>query len=122
MRGTLGRSDIGDEEVDAFVDRNVISFAAWDLLAYLSQNTSGSHTIADLTHLLSRADSDVEPVVARLSESGVLVPGEHRGEPTYRLTDDPAVRDVLARFVAASTRREYRLEFVRRVLGQITGA
>jgi hypothetical protein len=115
-----GRWDVGDPEVDAFVDANIVSFAAWDLVIYLNRNPG-------LAGVLARHESDMLPAVDRLVANSVLVEvreqsGERDGlPPHYRLTDDPALRDVVARFITMASRREHRLEFVRRVLGHVTG-
>lgn len=120
MVEATGSSDIGDAGVDAFVDSNVISFAAWDLIAYVSQHPDDPRSLADFAHLLSRAEADVVLVLQRLTATGVLVESPAEDGAVYRLTEDAAVREVLSRFVELSARRECRLDFVRRVLGHVT--
>jgi hypothetical protein len=122
-----GRWDVGDPEVDAFVDANIVSFAAWDLVIYLNRNPGTCEPLSRLAGVLARHESDMLPAVDRLVANSVLVEvreqsGERDGlPPHYRLTDDPALRDVVARFITMASRREHRLEFVRRVLGHVTG-
>jgi hypothetical protein len=117
----IGRWNVGDTEVDEFVDSSIVSFAAWDLITYLNKNPSVCESVTDLAATLARQEADMMPAIRRLCETGVLVESPEPGGPAYRLTSDPAQRDVVARFVALSSKREFRLEFVRRVLGQITG-
>jgi hypothetical protein len=123
----VGRWDVGDPDVDAFVDANIVSFAAWDLVIYLNRNPEVCETLARLAGVLARQEHDMLPAVRRLVDGAVLVevPGSSGADrdaaPRYRLTDDPTVRDVVARFIAMAARREHRLEFVRRVLGHVTG-
>lgn len=119
---TNGRWDVGDPEVDAFVGGNILSFAAWDLVIFLNRNPETCEPLPHLAALLARQESDMLPVVRRLAETGVLVEERDGGQLRYRLTDDPEVRRVVARFITMAGRREHRLEFVRRVLGHITGA
>lgn len=121
MIGATGRPAIGDVEVESFVDLNVVSFAAWDLIAFLSQHPEESFSLEDISRLLSRTPDDIGPVLERLTKSGLLAESKRPDMTSYRLTADASQRNVMSRFVAMSTRREYRLEFVRRVLAQITG-
>jgi hypothetical protein len=77
--------------------------------------------------VLARQESDMLPAVHRLVDTAVLVEvhgsgdADHDAPPRYRLTDDPTTRGVIARFIGMAARREHRLEFVRRVLGHVTG-
>ena len=121
MRAT-GRWDVGDPEVDVFVDASIVSFAAWDLVIFLNRNPETREPLAGMATVLARQESDLIPAVRRLVETGVLVESTEAGEVGYRLTDDAGVRDIVARFLAMAARREHRLEFVRRVLAHLTGA
>jgi hypothetical protein len=119
---TNGRWDVGDPDVDAFVDANIVSFAAWDLVIYLNKNPETCEPLSKLAAILARQESDMLPAVHRLTETGVLSVERSVGETvSYRLTDDPEVRRIIARFITMAGRREHRLEFVRRVLAHITG-
>jgi hypothetical protein len=116
-----GRWDVGDPDVDAFVDANIVSFAAWDLVIYLNRNPDTCEPLSGFAAVLARQEADLMPAVSRLAETGVLVISEESGITRYRLTDDIAVRGMAARFLEMASRREHRLEFVRRVLAHITG-
>jgi hypothetical protein len=118
---TNGRWDVGDPEVDVFVDANILSFAAWDLVIYLNRNPEICEPLSRLASLLARQEADMLPAVHRLAETGVLTEVRDADKLCYRLTDDPDVRSLIARFITMAGRREHRLEFVRRVLGHITG-
>jgi len=117
-----GRWDVGDPDVDAFVDANIRSFAAWDLIIFLNRNPETCETLSRLASQLARQDADMLPAVHRMCETAVLVEDRAEGPVRYRLTDDADVRRVVARFITMAARREHRLEFVRRVLAHITGA
>jgi len=117
-----GRWEVGDAGVDAFVDASIVSFAAWDLVIYLNRNPESLESAARYAMVLARQESDLLPAVRRLVETGVLVEENVDGRACYRLTPDPGVRDVVARFIELAARRESRLEFVRRVLSHITEA
>jgi hypothetical protein len=115
------RWDVGDPEVDAFVDESVVSFAAWDLVIYLNRNTDMCEPVSRLAAVLARQEADLMPAVARLVRTGVLIETDTDGTVVYRLTEDRAVRGVLSRFISMASSREHRLEFVRRVLAHLTG-
>lgn len=120
------RWDVGDPEVDRFVDDNMVSFAAWDLVIYLNRNPQMCETVSALSAILARPQHDLAPAVMRLVETGTLVEeatSDSDPDPEmacYRLSDSRDVRSVIARFVEMAGRREHRLEFVRRVLAHIT--
>ncbi len=118
---TNGRWDVGDPDVDAFVDANILSFAAWDLVIFLNRNPETCDTLSRLAAQLARQEADMLPAVHRMCETGVLAEERGDGQVRYRLTDDADVRRVIARFITMASRREHRLEFVRRVLGHVTG-
>jgi hypothetical protein len=115
---TNGRWDVGDPDVDAFVDGNILSFAAWDLVIFLNRNPETCEPLPRLAALLARQESDMLPAIHRLAETGVLVEDRDGAQLRY----DPDVRRVVSRFITMAARREHRLEFVRRVLAHITGA
>jgi hypothetical protein len=117
-----GRWDVGDPDVDAFVDASIVSFAAWDLVIYLNRNPDRSEPLTELAVILARHEPDLMPAVRRLVDTGILVESDEEGTTCYRLTDDAARRVIVARFLEMASRREHRLEFVRRVLAHITGA
>jgi hypothetical protein len=116
------RWDVGDPEVDEFVDANMVSFAAWDLVIYLNRNPNMCETMPSLAAVLARPERDLGPAVTRLVGTGALAEDYARypGSVCYRLSADAAVRSVIARFVQLAGKREHRLEFVRRVLAHIT--
>jgi hypothetical protein len=115
------RWDVGDPEVDRFVDASMVSFAAWDLVIYLNRNPQTCETLSSLSGVLARSEHDLLPALKRLVETGALVE-DLDAEPAlvhYRLSEDAEVRRVIALFVEMAGEREHRLEFVRRVLSHI---
>ena len=115
------RWDVGDPEVDSFVDDNIASFAAWDLVIYINRNPDMRETLPSLAALLARPEHDLVPALDRLVAAGTLV-RERDEDPAltrYRPCADVVRRQVIARFVELAGVREHRLEFVRRVLSHI---
>lgn len=112
----------GDVEVDAFVEVNLVSFAAWDLIVYLHSNPDAESTIVGLCTALARPEIDVAPALERCLATGVAV--VHVGEDgvaRYRLTQDRAVLHRVTRFVELASVRHVRLQLVRHVLGRASG-
>jgi hypothetical protein len=113
--------DLGDPEVDAFVDANLVSFTAWDLVIYLNRNPASCETLEGFTTILARQESDLVPVLRCLADNHVLLEeAVGAGRVCYRMVEEPDVRHVVARFVELAGRRDRRLEFVRRVLAHLT--
>lgn len=113
---------IDDPDMEAFVDANLVSFAAWDLVIYLNRNPRACETQEAFANILARQTGDLEPVLSVLVGNAVLARGKRRtdGAVCYRVQDDPEVRRIMARFVELAARRDHRLEFVRRVLAHMT--
>ncbi len=116
------RWDTLDPEVDAFVDANMVSFASWDLIVYLNRNPGACESVAQFANVLARQQADMVPVVRLLVKNGVVEEQPDGDEVRFRLSDSPEVRRVVSTFIRMASRRENRLEFVRRVLAQMTGA
>ncbi|HEY5516990.1 MAG TPA: hypothetical protein VIL15_01850 [Coriobacteriia bacterium] len=113
-------SGSGDPGVDVFVDANLSSFAAWDVVVYLEHSGGVSAGLADLVGRLGRRDHEVETVLHDLVSGGIVVASaEPDGVVRYVLSADPAVRRTVARFVELAKVRGIRLEFVRRVLAHM---
>ena len=110
-----------DSEVDAFVAANLLSFAAWDLVIYFNRNPEARVTARGLAASLGRSPTDMDPALCRLVDNKVLLASVADDEASYRLSPDEGVRRIVSRFVSATARRDRRLEFVRRVLAQVTG-
>lgn len=106
----------GDREVDGFIDRNLVSFAAWDLLMLLHSLPDLEESAADLSHRLGRPEPDVAEAVATLVSSGILEERERDGGQVCCLSHDVVQRRVLDRFVVAAGDRDTRLDLVRIVL------
>lgn len=107
----------GDPRVDAFVDANLHSFAAWDVAVYLANNAGVAADLGELARRLGRKEYEVEPVLRDFVDRGVArMSAEPDGVVRYSLSADPGVGGVMSRFVELAKVRERRLEFVRRVL------
>jgi hypothetical protein len=113
----------GDRAVDAFVDANLSSFAAWDVAVYLEHNAGVQADVSELTGRLGRKKYEIEPVLQAFVDRGIAcISSGSDGEVLYALSSDPEVRRVLSLFVQSAKIREVRLDFVRRVLSQMSRA
>ena len=111
----------GDPGVDVFVDADLSSFAAWDIVVYLESNASVSADLAEMASRLGRKEHEIEPVLHDFAGRGVVAASAGPdGVVRYMLSPDPDVRRVAARFVELAKVREIRLEFVRRVLARMS--
>jgi hypothetical protein len=116
-------SGSGDSDVDAFVDANLRSFAAWDIAVYLDHHVGAKADVAELAGRLGRKEHEIESVLRHFVDDGVAVASaEADGVTRFRLSDDTEVRRVVSRFVDLAKVREIRLEFVRRVLALMSRA
>jgi len=119
MDGGRGCGDVG---VDSFAEVNLVSFAAWDLIVYLQRNPDADLTLMALCTALARPEAEVAPALDRCVATGVAdVVRPADGPATYGLSHDDAMRCLVARFVELASVREVRLEFVRLVVGRISG-
>lgn len=116
-----GRWGSADPEVDDFVERNIVSFAAWDLVLFLSHDPDPPVPLAEIADLLGRHEGETDTAMTRLVDSGVARRSERDGVVAYGLADDPRLRGTIGRFIALVARQDYRLECVRRVLARISG-
>lgn len=110
----------GNAEVDGFVEANLVSFPAWDLIVYLHRNPDGHSTLPELCGALARPEREVEPALRMCLANGVAQ--EETGDdgvPRFHLSREPEVRRVLSRFVELAGLREVRLEFVRAVMSRL---
>jgi hypothetical protein len=111
----------GDPEVDAFVQVNLVSFPAWDLMVLLNKSPDGDLTLPELCAALARSEKDLEPALERFTATGIAEgrPGPD-GRIHYRLASDSDMRELLSRFCELASVRDVRLEFVRHVMSRLT--
>jgi hypothetical protein len=110
----------GDLEVDAFVQVNLVSFPAWDLMVFLDGHPDRDFMLLELCTALARSEGDLESVLERFTTTGIAE--SHSGSDgrlRYRLTPDRDIREVLSRFCELASVREVRLEFVRHVMSRL---
>ena len=110
----------GDPEVDEFVDLNLVSFPAWDLITFLHRNPETDATVPELCGALARSEKELVPALQRCVSTGVAE--EHEcpdGLTRFRFAADAHVRSIVERFCEFARDREVRLEFVRTVMGRL---
>jgi DNA-binding transcriptional regulator PaaX len=108
-----------DDELEAFVKRYLVSFAAWDLLVLLNAQPDLRESLARLAYRLGRSERDVREAAVPMVEGGLLEKHADDDSGTYNLTSELGERELLERFVAASEDREWRLDLVRQVLNRL---
>ncbi len=112
-----------ESAVEQFVDAHLATFACWDLATFLCHSPNTRAGVHEWGLLLARQEEDVARAIEHLTGSGLLVEEKAAdAPPVYRLCDDEAKRTQLRAFVEAARTRERRLDFVRRVIGNLSGA
>lgn len=107
----------GDPELDAFVERYVVSFAAWDLLVLLHAHPALKETAKGLAYRLGRSEPDVAASLESLRAGGIVGAEGSGDAEVFGLV--ASAEPLLARFAAASADRDWRFELVRKVLVRI---
>jgi hypothetical protein len=106
-----------DADLDIFVERFLVSFAAWDLLVLLRMQPDLAESTGQLAYRLGRSENEIASALGPMLAGGLVQNEEIGGETAYRLREG-AVEE-LRRFGDATNDREWRLELVRRVLSRM---
>lgn len=108
-----------DDAAFAFADAYVDSFTSWDLLVFLYHRPDTEQTVDGLASVLGRSEDDLQRSLDSLCGSGAVQIIECDDAPAcYRLGPDGSMRKGLAAFVQTCSRKDARLEMVRRVLAR----
>lgn len=108
-----------DDEMDAFVSRYLVSFAAWDLLVLLHAQPDLCDSPERLAYRLGRPERELRDAVSPMLDGGLLETRRGADGENYCVAADVRARRLLDRFVELSEQREWRLEMVRRVLNRL---
>ena len=105
-----------EPELLDFLKSRVNSFIKWDLVHFFQANPSTADTAENISRYVGRNEHEVAQAMDDLARTGVLVLHSVGGLAVYALTDDPAVRALMARFVAACEDREFRVRAIYHVI------
>lgn len=111
----------GAAEIDSFLEANLFSFAAWDLIVCLADDPIALQSTSELAAAVARREYEIEGAIRRLVVNGVVSESvDDDGVHRFCLTADSDVRRLVARFAVLTSVRESRLELVRRVLSRLS--
>lgn len=132
-------NSITDPQLIDFLRHKVNSFVKWDLVRFYHYNPHAIDTAENIAKSIARTAAELEPALAQLTASGVLrtrsisrttaeiemVPLDIEAlqnsavpQPqVYGLSKDPAMRELVARFLEACDDREFRMHAIYLVNG-----
>ncbi len=99
-----------------FIKTNVNSFIKWDLLKLFYANRELIDTVENVAKYTGRSVVMIEPELADLVESGLIVKINLAGLPVYALTSDEIIWTSINNFISAGEDREMRIKFVYHIL------
>ncbi len=105
-----------EPELLDFLRSQVNSFIKWDLVHFFQANPSTTDTAENISRYVGRNAREVAQAMDELARTGVLVLQSVGGLSVYALTNDPAVRDLMARFVAACEDHQFRVRAIYHVI------
>ncbi len=104
-------------ELDSFVGRYLVSFAAWDLLVLLRSQPGLRDSAEGFAYRLGRNPVAIAEALQVMLAGGLVTAQVSGEEELYSLA--PGSRPLLDRFAEASANREWRLDLVRSVLARM---
>lgn len=101
-----------DPQLLDLVKTKVNSFIKWDLVRFLRENPNTADTAENVAKYIGRNATTIEPELRDLVTARIMETKSVEGLPVYSLTTDPAVRELLDRFIAACEDRHFRVKVI----------
>lgn len=112
----VGYGEVPSHELPAemltFVQTKVDSFVKWDLLRFLKENPHSADTPSGLARCVGRQPEVVGPELEKMADDGLVQRRDVGGLAVYSLTQEPATRDLIWRFLEKCEDRRFRLRVV----------
>jgi predicted transcriptional regulator len=105
-----------DPRLLELIQTRVNSFIKWDLVRFFHDNPHTTDTADSIARYTGRDVRTVEPELIQLSQDGVLDMEDLSGMRVYTLTQDQAVRDLVANFIQACDDRQFRVKAIYHVI------
>lgn len=112
---SLSMDEIEPQLLD-FLQRYVRSFCQWDLIRFFNDNPHAADTAENIARYINRKPDTVERELAALIEAGLIQRHEHQGAAIFVLADDSMTRDLVNKFAAACTDRQFRVKAIHHVI------
>ena len=98
------------------IQTRVNSFIKWDLVRFFHDNPHTTDTADSIARYTGRDVRTVEPELIQLAQDAVLDMEDLSGMRVYTLTQDQAVRDLIASFIQACDDRQFRVKAIYHVI------
>lgn len=105
-----------DPELLGFLKTKINTFVKWDLVRFFHENPHTTDTAENIARYAGRDPVVIVNELEELVQSGLLQSGKVGDLIIYTLSNQPAVRDLIARFVAASQDRQFRVKAIYHVI------
>ena len=99
-----------------FLREKVNSFIKWDLVRFFHDNPHAADTAESIARFTGRDVRTIEDELGGLVEANVLLQREVSGVKIYTLTQDPAMQELIRRFVLACDDRQFRVKAIYHVI------
>ena len=101
-----------DPQLLDLVQTKVNSFIKWDLVRFLRENPNTADTADNLAKYIGRNVATIEPELRDLVATQIMDLKSLEEIPVYSLTADPAVRELIDRFIVACEDRHFRVKVI----------
>ena len=101
-----------DPQLLDLVKNKVNSFIKWDLVRFLRENPNTADTSENIAKYIGRSAATVEPEIQGLVECNIVEEKIVDGMAVYSLSQDPEVRELIDRFIAACEDRHFRVKII----------
>jgi hypothetical protein len=99
-----------------FLREKVNSFVKWDLVRFFHDNPHAADTAESIARFTGRDVRTIEDELGGLVAANVLQQRDVSGVKIYTLVQDPAMRELINRFVLACDDRQFRVKAIYHVI------
>jgi hypothetical protein len=101
-----------DPQLLELVKTSVNSFIKWDLVRFLRENPNTADSADNVAKYIGRSTATIEPELRDLVATHIMEVKSIDGIPVYSLSPDPAVRDLIDRFITECEDRHFRVKVI----------
>jgi hypothetical protein len=105
-----------DEDLLDLLKNRLDSFIKWDLIKFFHYHANSVHQIEDLAEQMRRDPKDLEAEANELIAAGIVDRRWLGGQSAFALTEDPATRQLVEKFMQACEDRYFRMKVVYHIL------
>ena len=101
-----------DPQLLDLVKTKVNSFIKWDLVRFLRDNPNTADTADNIAKYIGRNAATIEPELRDLVSARLMELRSVEGISVYSLTADPAIRELIDRFMTECDDRHFRVKVI----------